>query len=165
MNVDRPRQLDGEEAAARPSDVIELTRFLLHAARQTGASLVSIGVVGHAISFGDDGAGWTKAGFKSDLPARKLRQLLMTLAGEKIQITSSHKHQAWTTGLIAVGALEKARLTKLQLPITGTTVVFQVGIPIRDFDKLVQQARGSMSLEVKLNGRTIQQLPPSVGAD
>ncbi len=51
--------------------------------------------------------------------------------------------------------LEERQLKDIELSVTGTTTVFQVGCLIEDFDNLVQQARGVVPLEVKLNGKTI----------
>lgn len=162
MNVDRPRHPDLEQRPAKPSDVTEIIRYLLNTALQTESSLVSIGVVGLAISFSDDGAGWSKKDFKMNYPLYKLRRLLTKLGCTKLQIASSHRDEAWTTGLMSIVDLEERQLKDIELPVTGTTTVFQVGCSIENFDNLVQQARGVVPLEVKLNGKTI---PPLVSCE
>ncbi len=155
MNADRLHHPDLEQRPANPSDVTEIIRVLLYTALQTESSLVSIGVVGPAISFSDDGAGWGKKDFKTNYPLYKLRYLLTRLGCMKLQIASSHRDEAWTTGLMSVVDLEEPQFRDIELPVTGTTIVFQVGCSIEDFDKLFQQARGVVPLEVKLNGKTI----------
>jgi len=95
-------------------------------------------------------------------PLYKLRHLLTKLGCTKLQIASSHRDEAWTTGLMSIVDLEERQLNDIELPVTGTTTVFQVGCSIEDFNKLVQQARGVVPLEVKLNGKTI---PPLVSCE
>jgi hypothetical protein len=155
MNVDRPHHPDLEHRSAKPADVMELIRVLLYTAVQTASSLVSIGVVGPAISFSDDGAGWSKKDFKLNYPLYKLRHRLAKLGCTKLQITSSRRDEAWTTGLMSFVDFEDPQLRDIDLPVTGTTIVFQVDRSIEHFDNLVQQSRGVVPLEVKLNGRTI----------
>jgi hypothetical protein len=162
MNVDRPHHPDLEHRAAKPADVMELIRVLIHTGFQKASSLVSIGVVGPAISFSDDGAGWSKKDFKLNYPLNKLRHLLGKPGCTKFQITSSHKDEAWTTGLMGLADFEGLQLKDIDLPVTGTTIVFQVDRSIERFDNLVQQAHGIAPLEVKLNGRTV---PPLVSGE
>jgi len=162
MNVDRPHHPDLEQRPAKPSDVTELIRYILYTALQTESSLVSIGVVGPAISFSDDGAGWSQKDFKMNYPLYKLRRLLTKLGCTKLQIASSHRDEAWTTGLMSIVDLEERQLKDIELPVTGTTTVFQVGCLIEDFDNLVQHERRIVPLEVKLNGKTI---PPLVSCE
>jgi len=91
MNVDRPHHPDVEKIPAKPSDATELIRHLLYTALQTESSLISIGVVGPAISFSDGGAGWSKGTFKTNYALYKLRYLLTKLRCMKLQIASSHR--------------------------------------------------------------------------
>jgi len=138
MNVDRMHHPDLEQTPAKPSDVTEIIRYLLNTALQTESSLVTIGVVGPAISFSDDGAGWSKKDFKMNYPLYKLRRLLTKLGCTKLQITSSHRDEAWTTGLMSVVDLEEPQFRDIELSVTGTTIVFQFGRSIEDFHNLVQ---------------------------
>jgi len=50
--------------------------------------------------------------------------------------------------------LEEPQFRDIELPVTGTTTVFQVGCSIEDLDDLVQEARGVVPLDIKLNGNT-----------
>jgi len=43
---------------------------------------------------------------------------------------------------MSVVDLEEPQFSDIELPVTGTTTVFQVGCSIGDLDDLVQQARG-----------------------
>ena len=138
MKADRLHHPDLEQRPAKPSDVTEIIRYLLNTALQTESSLVSIGVVGPAISFSDDGAGWSKKGLKMKYPLYKLRRLLTKLGCTKLQITSSHRDEAWTTGLMSVVDLEEPQFRDIELSVTGTTIVFQFGRSIEDFHNLVQ---------------------------
>jgi len=142
MNVDRPHHPDLEQRPAKPSDATEFIRHLLYTALQIESSLVSIGIVGPAMSFSDDGAGCSKKDFKMNYPLYKLRRLLTKLGCMKLQIASNHRDNAWTTGLMSVVDLEEPQFSDIELPVTGTTTVFQVGCSIGDLDDLVQQARG-----------------------
>jgi len=158
MNVDRPHHPDLEQRPAKPSDATEFIRHLLYTALQIESSLVLIGVVGPAISFSDGGAGWSKGTFKTNYPLYKLCYLLAKLRCMKLQIASSHRDNAWMTGLMSVVDLEESQFSDIELPVTGTTTVFQVGCSIEDLDDLVQQARGVVPLDVKLKGNTIPTL-------
>lgn len=137
MKADRLHHPDLEQRPAKPSDVTEIIRYLLNTALQTESSLASIGVVGPAISFSDDGAGWGKKDFKMKYPLYKLRHLLTKLGCTKLKIASSHRDEAWMTDLMSIVDLEERQLKDTELPVTGTTTAFQVGCSIEDFDNLV----------------------------
>lgn len=150
-----------EQAAPRGeherAKLTELFQGLLLLALEKGATIASIGTSGACISFSDNGRGWTRRAFETRFPARDLGRRLQELGCVEVQIISRSCRNGLTTGRLRPNQLPGCTVKEAGSPSTGSAVAFSLVQPVGDLSEILQIARGTLPLRVRLN---LEDIPP-----
>jgi hypothetical protein len=135
----------------------ELFQSLLLLALEKDATIASIGTSSASISLSDNGRGWTRRAFETRFPARDLGRRLQELGCVEVQIISKSRCTGLTTGRLRPDQLLGCPLKEAESPSTGTVVAFTLARPVDNLQEILQVARGTLPLRVRLN---LEDIPP-----
>jgi hypothetical protein len=143
----------------RPDGLKQIFQGLFLLAQRKGATTASVGIHGTAFAVSDNGPGWTERSFRKEFPSYDLGRRLHEVGCAEVQVVSRSRRGGWTTGRLPPMQLTpQTRLNQVSLPVTGTTIAFDLTDPVDQPEQLVQLARGVIPLSVRLDRQEMPRL-------
>lgn len=144
------------------AQLIELFQGLFLLALEKGARIASIGTSSASISLSDNGRGWTLRAFETRFPTWDLGRRLRELGCVEVQIISKSRRAGLTTGRLRPDQLHGCPVKQAESPSPGTAISFTLTQPVHNLQEVLQVARGTIPMQVRLN---LQDIPPPHQSD